>query len=87
MAFVRRALRSRADEAIVRSVYELAHRLGIRTVAEGVENDETRVLMTTIGIDLLQGFFFSEPLAEADLMRNYFAEAARGVAAAQAPRP
>jgi EAL domain-containing protein (putative c-di-GMP-specific phosphodiesterase class I) len=81
MAFVRRATRSRADEAIVRSVYELAHRLGIRTVAEGVENEETRVLMTGIGIDLLQGFLFSEPLAEVDLLRNYFAGAPTGAAA------
>jgi EAL domain-containing protein (putative c-di-GMP-specific phosphodiesterase class I)/GGDEF domain-containing protein len=83
MAFVRRATRSRADEAIVRSVYELAHRLGIRTVAEGVENEETRVLMTAIGIDVLQGYLFSEPLTEADLLRNYFSGTS-GAAVSQA---
>ena len=82
MAFVREAMRSRADEAIVRSVYELAHRLGIRTVAEGVENTETRDLMTAIGIDHLQGYLFSEPLAEADLLRTYFSGAAAGAGAA-----
>jgi predicted signal transduction protein with EAL and GGDEF domain len=38
MSFVKAALTSRADEAIVRSVRELTHRLGLVSVAEGVED-------------------------------------------------
>ncbi|MGH9297691.1 MAG: EAL domain-containing protein [Acidimicrobiales bacterium] len=75
MSFVQRARMSSADEAIVRSVRELAHRLGLVSVAEGVENEVTRALMTDIGFDLLQGYHFSRPLSEAGLVE--FVEAQR----------
>ena len=42
MQFVKRAPTSAADEAIVRCVHELAHRLGLVTVAEGVEDEVVR---------------------------------------------
>ena len=66
--FVRLSPISAPDEAIVRSVSELAHRLGLSAVAEGVENLEIRELMTSFGIDILQGYQISKPLAEADLL-------------------
>ena len=68
MAFVKRALTSLPDEAIVRCVRELAHRLGLVTVAEGVENEEISALMTDIGFDLLQGYHWAKPLAEQGLL-------------------
>jgi EAL domain-containing protein (putative c-di-GMP-specific phosphodiesterase class I)/GGDEF domain-containing protein len=66
--FVRLAPVSGPDEAIVRAVSELAHRLGLTAVAEGVENDEIRELMTTFGIDILQGYQISKPLGEPALL-------------------
>jgi EAL domain-containing protein (putative c-di-GMP-specific phosphodiesterase class I) len=66
--FVRLAPISAPDEAIVRSVGELAHRLGLSAVAEGVENEEIRDLMTSFGIDILQGYQISKPLPEAALL-------------------
>jgi EAL domain-containing protein (putative c-di-GMP-specific phosphodiesterase class I) len=68
MSFVQRSLTSAADEAIVRSVRELTHRLGLVSVAEGVENAEIDRLMTDIGFDLLQGYYFARPLSEMALM-------------------
>jgi EAL domain-containing protein (putative c-di-GMP-specific phosphodiesterase class I)/GGDEF domain-containing protein len=68
MQFVRRAATSPADEAIVRCVQDLAHRLGLRTVAEGVEDEGSRQLMTEVGFDLLQGHLFAKALAEEDLL-------------------
>ncbi|MEO5841040.1 MAG: EAL domain-containing protein [Acidimicrobiales bacterium] len=59
---------SPADRAIVESVRELAHRLGLTSVAEGVETDEIRQLVVAAGFDLLQGFHFSRPLRERDLL-------------------
>lgn len=56
------------DETIVRSVSELAHRLGLTAVAEGVENDDIGELMTTFGIDILQGYQISKPLTEPTLL-------------------
>ena len=66
--FVRRALSSPIDEAIVRSVCELAHRLGIDAVAEGVENEEMCRLVADAGYDLVQGFYFARPMAERDVL-------------------
>jgi EAL domain-containing protein (putative c-di-GMP-specific phosphodiesterase class I)/GGDEF domain-containing protein len=71
MEFVKRSLTSPADEAIVRCVQELSHRLGLVTVAEGVENDEIRDLMVAIGFDLLQGHFFSPGLSEPELTKVF----------------
>ena len=66
--FVRGAIDSPASEAIVRSVCELAHRLGLSAVAEGVEDAALADLMTTFGFDLLQGYHFAKPMAEDDLV-------------------
>jgi diguanylate cyclase len=69
MDFVKRAPTSLADEAIVRSVRELAHRLHLTTVAEGVEDDTVSALMTEIGFDLLQGYHFAKPMPEHELVQ------------------
>jgi EAL domain-containing protein (putative c-di-GMP-specific phosphodiesterase class I)/GGDEF domain-containing protein len=66
--FVIRSLHSPPDEAIVRTIGELAHRLGLQAVAEGVESSEVADRMATLGIDLLQGFHFAEPMTEGDLL-------------------
>jgi diguanylate cyclase len=64
MSFVLRSGDSPADEAIVRSVLELAHRLGLRAVAEGIENEDVRARMSALGYDLLQGIHFAGALPE-----------------------
>lgn len=75
--FVLRSTGSPADEAIVRTVAELAHRLGLRVVAEGVETADISALLSTMDIDLLQGFHFARPMAEPELVA-YLTEAATG---------
>lgn len=52
---------------IVRWVIGLAHELGLRIVAEGVETDATLRLLTDWGCDEGQGFYITPPLAENDL--------------------
>lgn len=66
--FVREARTSKASEAIVISVCELAHRLGLSAVAEGVEEIEDVELMTSFGFDLLQGYYFARPMPERELL-------------------
>jgi len=66
--FVFASATSPADDAIVRSVLELAHQLGLRAVAEGVEDEETWGRMRDYGFDLLQGWAFSKALPDADLV-------------------
>ncbi len=66
--FVLRAIDSPADEAIVRAVTELGHRLGLDVVAEGVETEPMAELMSDVGVDLLQGYHFARPMPEGELL-------------------
>ncbi len=63
-----------ADEAIVRSTIELAHNLGLRVVAEGVESAETWMRLGALGCDLAQGFHLSRPLPAGGLLALLEAE-------------
>ena len=58
-----------SDAAIVRSTIDLAHNLGLRVVAEGVESHQAWTRLTELGCDLAQGFYVSRPLPAADLGR------------------
>jgi predicted signal transduction protein with EAL and GGDEF domain len=55
------------DAAIVRPTIDLGHNLGLRVVAEGVENLATLELLRTYGCDLAQGHFISPPREAIDL--------------------
>jgi diguanylate cyclase (GGDEF)-like protein len=55
---------SQGESFIARSIIELAHNLGLRVVAEGVEDELTRNLLTDMGCDKLQGFLVSRPLPD-----------------------
>jgi diguanylate cyclase (GGDEF)-like protein/PAS domain S-box-containing protein len=57
------------DTAIVRTVVELAHILGMKVVAEGVENERQATLLREMGCDLGQGYHFAEPLPPEDMLR------------------
>ncbi|MGO9908613.1 MAG: putative bifunctional diguanylate cyclase/phosphodiesterase [Solirubrobacteraceae bacterium] len=64
-----RAMSSDARNAIVvRSTIELAHNLGLRTVAEGIEDAFTFERLRALGCELAQGFHLSEPLPASGLV-------------------
>ena len=66
-SFVRDLLHDEADAAIVQSVVDLGRRLGLRTVAEGVEDEETLERLAAFGVTLAQGFHIARPLPAAEL--------------------
>ena len=41
---------------------ELAGRLGVQTVAEGIENEEQLAFLREVGCDLVQGYVFAKPM-------------------------
>ena len=53
--------------AIVRSTIDLGHNLGLKVVAEGVEDEATARLLREYGCDFLQGYHISRPAAAAPL--------------------
>ena len=56
-----------SDEAIVRSTIDLAHNLGLRVIAEGVETQQTWDLLSDIECDVAQGFHMGKPVSSDDL--------------------
>ena len=60
---------SKADLAIVRSVVDLGHNLGMSVIAEGVETEAQRDSLRRLDCDHYQGFLFSRPVPMADFQR------------------
>lgn len=56
------------DTVIVRSTIDLAHNMGLKVVAEGVEDEATYLLLGRLHCDLVQGFYISPPLPAKDLV-------------------
>jgi EAL domain-containing protein (putative c-di-GMP-specific phosphodiesterase class I) len=65
--FVRRSRESHNDLAIVRTVSDLAKRLGLVAVAEGVETQELARDMAGLGYGVLQGYFAARPMPADEL--------------------
>ena len=66
-AFVDGLGRDPEDSAIVAAVVSLAHTLGMKAIAEGVETAEQLHELRVLGCDMAQGFYMSRPLVPADL--------------------
>jgi EAL domain-containing protein (putative c-di-GMP-specific phosphodiesterase class I) len=47
----------------------LAQNLGLTTVAEGVENDESLAFLSHIGVEIAQGYFFAKPMPAVEATR------------------
>ena len=67
-SFVFRLERDAADAIIVRATIGLAHDLGLRVVAEGVENELARTLVQGLGVDLYQGFGLARPMPRGQVL-------------------
>jgi diguanylate cyclase (GGDEF)-like protein len=57
------------DAAITRAIIAMAHSLRLKVIAEGVETEEQLSFLREHGCDEMQGYCFSEPLAEEEFLR------------------
>jgi len=57
------------DASIARAVIAMAHSLGLKVVAEGVETEAQRQFLAANGCDQMQGYLFSRPVPAADCER------------------
>ncbi|MDQ6674706.1 MAG: EAL domain-containing protein, partial [Chloroflexota bacterium] len=72
-SFVTEMGTDKQNYTIVRSTIELAHNLGLRVIAEGVEDQATWDLLVDLECDLAQGYHMSRPLPAGDL-QHWLAE-------------
>ncbi len=60
-AFVKNVARDRVDQSMVAAIQQVAQAMGIRAVAEHVEDEATRRTLAEIGVPLVQGFHIARP--------------------------
>ncbi|WP_245888762.1 EAL domain-containing protein [Halomonas denitrificans] len=61
-SFVSEVTNSAEDAAIIQGIISMAHHLGLRVVAEGIEHEQQHRLLLAHGCDLFQGFHFAHPM-------------------------
>ncbi len=61
-SFIRDVVHDTDDQAIVRTIIDMARNLGLKTIAEGVETSEQLEFLRRHGCDEIQGYYFSKPL-------------------------
>lgn len=66
ISFIRNITTSKQDTAIVVGIIEMAHKLGLKVVAEGVETEEQLMCLLSHHCDIMQGYHFSRPMAAKD---------------------
>lgn len=67
-SFVQELETNAESRVIVRSLVDLAHNLGLRAVAEGVETDGALAFLRSVGCDQAQGYLVAPPLSGPDLL-------------------
>jgi EAL domain-containing protein (putative c-di-GMP-specific phosphodiesterase class I) len=75
------------DAAIVRSTIRLAHELGVKVVAEGVEDEATVLELAALGCDMGQGYYFSRAMPLAALVEWFEAPVVAGLEATRETAP
>ncbi|MDX6585912.1 MAG: hypothetical protein QOI31_385 [Solirubrobacterales bacterium] len=70
-----------ANEEIIRAIIELAHNLGLRVIAEGVEEEAQLAILQSVGCEYAQGYLFAKPLKPelvSELLRSWKLEPVLG---------
>lgn len=69
-SFVQRMTQNKSTYNIVQHLHIMTHSLGMEIIAEGVETDEQRDVLSKLGCDRLQGYLISKPRPIADLLAD-----------------
>jgi EAL domain-containing protein (putative c-di-GMP-specific phosphodiesterase class I) len=70
-SFIRDLAKDSDDAAIVRAIVQMARSLGLRTIAEGVEDRHVLDHLRLYRCDEAQGYFFSRPVPAAKFVETY----------------
>lgn len=61
-SFISSITHDKQDLAIVEAIIVMAHKLGMKVIAEGVENEEQKKRLKSLGCDYAQGYFIGKPM-------------------------
>ena len=61
-SFIKNLQADSADFALCEAIIVMAHKLGLKVIAEGVETAQQRDLLKMVGCDFAQGYLFSRPV-------------------------
>ncbi|AEF98514.1 diguanylate cyclase/phosphodiesterase with PAS/PAC and GAF sensor(s) [Methylomonas methanica MC09] len=67
-SFVRDLESDSNDRAIAEAIVVMAHKLGLKTIAEGVETVGQRDLLASVGCEFVQGYLYAKPMPERELL-------------------
>ena len=70
-SFFEDILESKRGRIIIESIIDMAHKLNIKVVAEGIENNEQLDYLTKIKCDMIQGYFFEKPISITEFENKY----------------
>ena len=74
-SFISKLTENDQDRVIAHSTINLAHSLGLKVIAEGVEDEDTLHELARQGCDFIQGYYISEPLDPQSFAKLYWEHA------------
>jgi diguanylate cyclase (GGDEF)-like protein/PAS domain S-box-containing protein len=69
ISFIRNIVESESHQSLTEAIIVMAHKLGIKTIAEGVETKAQRDWLVAFGCDYIQGYYYSRPITESDFKK------------------
>mgnify|MGYP005988828835 CR=1 FL=1 len=70
-SFVQDIIDDKSDFIMVKTIVDLGKNFGLNVVSKGIESKEQLDILTSLGCDLYQGFYFSKPLTIKDFLRLF----------------
>lgn len=67
-SYVDNIMADRNEEAVIEQIIQLSKRLGLKTIAEGIEREEQRKLIAELGCDFAQGYLLARPMESEKLL-------------------
>ncbi len=68
-SFVQNLSEDSDDLVLIQAIIIMAHKLGCKVIAEGIEDETQRAILAKEGCDFGQGYYFAKPLASAEFMK------------------
>ncbi|QSX41771.1 EAL domain-containing protein [Shewanella cyperi] len=74
-SFIRNLVDDSSDHSLCEAIIVMAHKLGMKVIAEGVESEDQRELLRNMGCDYAQGYLFSRPMSAAEFEQEFLLDA------------